>query len=77
MGVYFILPTQGQPHQCLVNSRAQQVSTSNGGQRLNLNSVFPPHRGWPIRSPENEDFANITAMRDGICCDFFTLQFDC
>ena len=29
---------------------AQQAGTSNGGQRPNLNSSFPPRRGWPIRS---------------------------
>jgi hypothetical protein len=32
------------------NEEAQQVGTSNGGQRPCLNSGFPIRRGWPIRS---------------------------
>jgi hypothetical protein len=31
---------------------AEQAGTSNGGQRLPLNSGFHSRRGWPIRSPK-------------------------
>jgi hypothetical protein len=34
---------------------AEQVGTSNGGQRLHLNSGFPSRRGWPIRSAKNDE----------------------
>jgi hypothetical protein len=33
---------------------AEQVGTSNGGQRPSLNSGFPRRRGWPIRSATND-----------------------
>jgi hypothetical protein len=36
----------------MTRTETEQAGTSNGGQRLSLNSGFHSRRGWPRRSAE-------------------------
>jgi hypothetical protein len=50
---------------------AEQAGSSNGGQRLSLNSGFPCRRGWPIRSREFHGYAHSdesTQLEGGFFC---------